>query len=69
MKPVKLKVNEYNNDEIERISKRFNLSKTSAKILLNRNIKSFDDIDKILQKSDELLYEAKELGKNKVVGN
>jgi len=49
MKPVKLKVNEYNNDEIERISKRFNLSKTSAKILLNRNIKSFDDIEQFLE--------------------
>ena len=48
MKTVKLKVNEYNNDEIERISKRFNLSKTSSKILLNRNIKSFDDIEEFL---------------------
>ena len=48
MKTVKLKVNEYNNDEIERISKRFNLSNTSSKILLNRNIKSFDDIEQFL---------------------
>jgi single-stranded-DNA-specific exonuclease len=48
MKTAKLKVNEYNNDEIERISKRFNLSKTSAKILLNRNIKTFDEIEQFL---------------------
>jgi hypothetical protein len=48
MKTAKLKVNEYNSDEIERISKRFNLSKTSSIILLNRNIKSFDDIEQFL---------------------
>lgn len=48
MKTVKLKVNEFNNDEIENISERFNLLKTSSKILLNRNIKSFDDIEQFL---------------------
>ncbi|HOA18862.1 MAG TPA: single-stranded-DNA-specific exonuclease RecJ [Sedimentibacter sp.] len=58
MKPVKLKVNEYNNDEIERISKRFNLSKTSAKILLNRNIKSFDDIEQFLEPNFKYLERA-----------
>ena len=45
MKTVKLKVNEHNNDDIERISRGFNLSETSAKILLNRNIKTFNDIE------------------------
>ena len=48
MKTVKLKVNEFNDDEVENISKRFNLLKTSSKILLNRNIKTFDDIEQFL---------------------
>ncbi|HOK48759.1 MAG TPA: single-stranded-DNA-specific exonuclease RecJ [Sedimentibacter sp.] len=48
MKTVKLKVNEYKSEEIERISTRFNLSKTSSIILLNRNIKTFDDIEQFL---------------------
>ena len=48
MKTVKLKVNDHNNDDLEIISRRFNLSKTSAKILLNRNIKTFDDIEQFL---------------------
>lgn len=48
MKTVKLKVNEFNNDEVEKISKRFNLLPTSSKILLNRNIKSFEDIEQFL---------------------
>ena len=48
MKTVKLKVNEFNNDEIEEISKRFNLLKTSSKVLLNRNIKSFEEIEQFL---------------------
>ena len=48
MKTVKLKVNEYKSEEIERISTRFNLSKTASIILLNRNIKTFDDIEQFL---------------------
>ena len=48
MKKVKLKVNELNNDEIENISKKFNLLKTSSRMLLNRNIKSFEDIEQFL---------------------
>lgn len=48
MKTVKLKVNEFNNDELEKISKRFNISITSSKILVNRGIKSFDDIEEFL---------------------
>ena len=48
MKKVKLKVNELNNDEIEDTSKKFNLLKTSSKMLLNRNIKSFEDIEQFL---------------------
>jgi len=48
MKKVKLKVNEYNKNEVERISKKYNLSVTSSKILLNRNIKTFDEIERFL---------------------
>ncbi len=48
MKKVKLKVNELNNDDIENISKKFNILKTSSKLLLNRNIKSFEDIEQFL---------------------
>ena len=59
MKTVKLKVNEYSNDEIERISRRFNLSKTSAKILLNRNISSFDDIEQFLDPDFKYFESAK----------
>ncbi|NLJ58869.1 MAG: single-stranded-DNA-specific exonuclease RecJ, partial [Tissierellia bacterium] len=48
MKTVKLKVNEYKKDEVEKISKKFNLSLTSSKILLNRNITTFDEIERFL---------------------
>ncbi len=48
MNTVKLKVNELNKDEIEKVSERFNISKTSSEILLNRDIKSFDDIEQFL---------------------
>lgn len=47
MKTVKLKVNEYKKDEIDKISKRYDLSFTSSKILLNRNI-PFDEIEEFL---------------------
>ena len=59
MKTVKLKVNEFNNDEIENISKRFNLLKTSSKILLSRNIKSYDDIEQFLDPDFKYFESAK----------
>lgn len=48
MKTVKLKVKEFKPSEIESISKNFNLSKTSSKILLNRNITSINEIEQFL---------------------
>lgn len=48
MKKVKLKVNEYEKKEIDEISKKFNLSNISSRILLNRNIKTFEEIEEFL---------------------
>lgn len=48
MKKVKLKVNEYEQVEIDEIVKKFNLSEISSKILLNRNIKTFEEIEEFL---------------------
>ncbi|MDF2949080.1 MAG: recJ1 [Sedimentibacter sp.] len=48
MKKVKLKVNEYEKKEIEEISKRFNLSIISSRILLNRNLTTFKEIEEFL---------------------
>lgn len=48
MKKVKLKVNEYEKKEIEEISKRFNLSNISSRILLNRNLTTFKEIEEFL---------------------
>lgn len=48
MKKVKLKVNEYDPKEIDEISKRFNLSTISSRILLNRNLKNFKEIEEFL---------------------
>lgn len=48
MKKVKLKVNDYDQKDIDDISKKFNLSNISSRILLNRNIKTFDEIEKFL---------------------
>ena len=59
MKTVKLKINEFDNDEIENICKRFNLSKTSAKMLLSRNIKSYDDIEQFLDPDFKYFESAK----------
>ncbi|MGB4439767.1 MAG: single-stranded-DNA-specific exonuclease RecJ [Sedimentibacter sp.] len=48
MKKVKLKVNEYEQSEIDEIVKAFNLSDISSKILLNRNISTFEEIEEFL---------------------
>jgi len=48
MKKVKLKVNEYEQAEIDEIVKKFNLSDISSKILLNRNISTFEEIEEFL---------------------
>lgn len=51
MKTVKLKVNDYDKKEIDEISSRFNLSNISSRILLNRNLKSFEEIEEFLAPS------------------
>lgn len=48
MKTLKLKVNEYDNEKIQKISKEFNLSNLSSRMLLNRNINSFEEIKQFL---------------------
>lgn len=48
MKKVKLKVNEYEKKVIDDISKKFNLSAISSRILLNRNLKDFEEIEQFL---------------------
>lgn len=48
MKKVKFKVNEYDNKEIDEISKAFNLSNISSRILLKRNLKEFNEIEEFL---------------------
>lgn len=41
-------MNEYEKKEIDEISKKFNLSNISSRILLNRNIKTFEEIEEFL---------------------
>ncbi len=48
MKKVKLKVNEYDQKDIDDISKRFNLSNIAANVLLNRKLRTFDEIEEFL---------------------
>lgn len=48
MKKAKPIVNDYDINEIDEISKRFNLTPISSKILLNRQLKTFDDINEFL---------------------
>ncbi len=48
MKKVKPIVNEYSIKEIDEISKKFNLTPISSKILLNRQLKTFEDINEFL---------------------
>jgi single-stranded-DNA-specific exonuclease len=48
MKKVKLKVNEHDKKDIDAISKRFNLSTISSRILLNRNLSTFEEIEEFL---------------------
>ncbi len=48
MKKVKLKVNEYDKKEIDEISRKFNLSNISSRILLSRNLRTFEEIEEFL---------------------
>lgn len=48
MKKVKLKVNEYDKNKIDEISRQFNLSNISSGILLNRNLRTFEEIEEFL---------------------
>lgn len=48
MKKVKPTVKSYEKEEVELISKEFNLTQISSKILLNRNLKTFEDINEFL---------------------
>ena len=48
MKKSKLKINDFDINIINKISKEFNLTNISARILLNRNLQSFDDINEFL---------------------
>lgn len=48
MKKVKPLVNDYDIKDIEEISKKFDITPISAKILLNRQLKTFDDINEFL---------------------
>lgn len=48
MKKVKLKVNEYHKNEIYEISRKFNLSEISSRILLNRKLSTFEEIEEFL---------------------
>jgi len=48
MKKVKLKVNEYHKNEIYEISRKFNLSEISSRILLNRKLSTFEEIEGFL---------------------
>lgn len=48
MKKVKLKVNKYHQKDIDDINKKFNLSDISSRILFNRNIRTFEEIEEFL---------------------
>ena len=45
MKKSKLKINEFNIENIEKISKKFDLTKISARVLLNRKLEKLEDIN------------------------
>jgi len=48
MKKVKLKLNEHKKKAIEEISNRFNLSRISSEIILNRNLRNPEEIEEYL---------------------
>ncbi len=48
MKKAKLKVNDYDKKEIDEISLKFNLSNISSRILLNRNLRTFNEIEEFI---------------------
>lgn len=59
MKKVKPIVRDYDNEEIELISKKFDLTHISSKILLNRKLKTFDDINEFLYPDFKFFEDAK----------
>lgn len=59
MKKVKPVVKSYDKEEIELISKKFNLTYISSKILLNRQLKTFSDINEFLYPDFEYFEDAK----------
>lgn len=67
MKKVKLKVNEHEQAEIKEISSRFNLSDISSNILLNRKLRTSDEIEQFLD-PDFRYFEAAENYKDLVKG-
>lgn len=59
MKKVKPIVKNYSDEEIEIISKKFNLTHISSRILLNRQLKTFDDINEFLYPNFKFFEDAK----------
>nr|WP_312575865.1 single-stranded-DNA-specific exonuclease RecJ [Sedimentibacter sp.] len=59
MKKVKPIIRDYSYEEIELISKKFNLTHISSKILLNRELKTFDDINEFLYPEFKFFEDAK----------
>lgn len=59
MKKVKLKVKEYDRGYIKDVSRKFNLSKISSRILLNRNITEYNEIEEFLNPDFKYFENAK----------
>lgn len=59
MKKVKPIVKNYSDEEIEIISKKFNLTHISSRVLLNRQLKTFDDINEFLYPNFKFFEDAK----------
>lgn len=58
MKKVKLIVNNFDNEKVQSISKAFNLTEISAKILLNRGLNSISDVNNFLNPGFEYFEDA-----------
>jgi len=59
MKKAKPIIKKYSDEEIEVISKEFNLTHISSRILLNRNLKTIDDINEFLYPDFKFFEDAK----------
>ena len=59
MKKVKPIVKSYDKEEVELISKKFNLTPISSKILLNRQLKTFEEINEFLYPDFKYFEDAK----------